>query len=451
MPAILADADFSEYDPYIMTGVAAMGKKTDTKKHKGSSGLTAKIVSLAVIPLLLLSIIASFIIALAIYDNFNKEVYNELRSECVTINTFISRKITSDIYSDQEIKADIFDNIAASTDMDITLFSGSERIITTVRQPNGRRAVGTYASSEVVSEVLDKNTDFYSRAADINGEIYYGYYMPLSDTDGNVIGMTFAGKNREGVIGSITFSIVGTLAVSWLLTAVVAAVCVSVASRMVQSLTVTAGFMGRIAEGDTDCVPDGRMLSRSDEIGDMGRAAVKLQTSLRELISNDPLTGLLNRRACNIRLAEMLDSANENDTGLTVVIGDIDLFKKFNDRYGHACGDLVLKEVSAILSEETSGCGIASRWGGEEFLLAFALSDDEAMDKMDRIMERIRGFRCEYDGEEISVSMTFGVQHFSGENNTDILVNSADAKLYYGKNNGRNRIVEYIPAEEAAE
>ncbi|MGN1423334.1 MAG: diguanylate cyclase [Oscillospiraceae bacterium] len=428
-----------------------MGKKSDTKTHKGSSGLTAKIVSLAVIPLLLLSLIASFLIAMAIYENFNKEVYNELRSECVTINSFISRKISSDIYSGEVMKEDLFDSIAASNDMDITLFSGAERIITTVRQPDGSRAVGTYASPEVISEVLDKKSDFFSRAADINGEIYYGYYMPLSDSDGNVIGMTFAGKNRQSVIGSITVSILGTLAVSWLLTAVVAVVCVSMAGRMVQSLAVTADFLGRISEGDTDCVPDERMLSRSDEVGDMGRAAVKLQTSLRELISNDPLTGLLNRRACNIKLAEMLDSANADDAGLTVVIGDIDLFKIFNDRYGHACGDLVLKEVSAILAEETKGCGIASRWGGEEFLLAFALPRDEAMAALGRIMERIRGFRGEYDGEEISVSMTFGVQHFSGEGNTDVLVNSADAKLYYGKNHGRNRIVEYIPAENAAE
>ncbi len=416
------------------------------KKHTDGSGLAFKIVAMAVVPLLILSLIASFFIADAINTSFNKEVYNELRSECVTINNFIGRKISSSTYQDSEIKPDLFDNVAEMTGMDITLFFGNERSVTTVRNTDGSRAVGTVAADEVTDRVLG-GSDFFSGETNINGEIYFAYYMPLINAEGEVIGMTFAGKTRDNVSHAIAYSIMGTLAVSWALTAVVAVVCGTAARRMVGSLTMTAEFMGRIASGDTDCAPDERMLSRRDEIGGMGRAAVKLQQSLRELISNDPLTGLFNRRACNIKLAEMLDRAKTEDSGLTVVIGDIDLFKKFNDRYGHACGDLVLKDVSAILKEGTNGCGIASRWGGEEFLLAFSLPDEEASAAMERIMQRIRSFHCEYDGEEISVSMTFGVQHYSGENNTDVLVNAADAKLYYGKNHGRNMIVEHIPEE----
>ncbi len=423
-----------------------MREKLRGKKHTDGSGLAFKIVAMAVVPLLILSLIASFFIANAIYTGFNKEVYNELRSECATINNFIGRKISSSTYQNSEIKPDLFDNVAEITGMDITLFFGNERYVTTVRNTDGSRAVGTVASDEV-TECVFAGSDFFSGETNINGEIYFAYYMPLVNAGGEVIGMTFAGKTRDNVSHEIAYSIMGTLAVSWVLTAVVAVVCGTAARRMVDSLTMTAEFMGRIASGDIDCVPDERMLSRRDEIGGMGRAAVKLQQSLRELISNDPLTGLFNRRACNIKLAEMLDRAKTEDSGLTVVIGDIDLFKKFNDRYGHACGDLVLKDVSAILKEGTNGFGIASRWGGEEFLLAFSLPDGESSAAMERIMQRIRSFRCEYDGEEISVSMTFGVQHYSGENNTDVLVNAADAKLYYGKNHGRNMIVEHIPEE----
>lgn len=417
------------------------------KTHTDGSGLAVKIVAMAVVPLLILSLIASFFIANAINNSFNKEVYNELRSECATINIFIGRKISSSEYQNFEIKPDLFDDIAESTGMDITLFFGDERSVTTVRDSGGNRVVGTRAAEDVSDCVLAGGNDYFSAEADINGEIYFAYYMPLSDAEGNIIGMTFAGKTRDNVSRAIFYSMLGTLAVSWSLTAVVAVICAMTARRMVKNLTMTAEFMGRIASGDTECVPDEKMLSRRDEIGGMGRAAVKLQHSLRELISNDPLTGLFNRRACNIKLAEMLDKAKNDDTGLTVVIGDIDLFKNFNDRYGHACGDLVLRDVSAILKEGTDGCGIAARWGGEEFLLAFSLADEEASAVMEQIMQRIRSFRGEYDGEEISVSMTFGVQHYSGENNTDVLINAADAKLYYGKKHGRNMIVEHIPAE----
>lgn len=428
-----------------------MEEKLSLRSHTSGSVLAPKIVAMAVVPLLILSVIASFFIAGAIVRNYSVDVVNELRSECITINTFISRKLKSSDYRNSEIKPDLFDSISQQTNMDITLFFGSERSVTTVKNPDGTRAVGTYADEEIASHVLVGGEDYFSEQANVNGNMYFAYYMPLFDVEGNIVGMTFAGKSRASVYHSVMLSIIGSLAVSWSLTAVVAVICGTAARKMVRALKMTAEFMGRIASGDTECELDERVISRRDEIGGMGRAAVKLQRSLRDLISNDPLTGLFNRRACNIRLAEMLDGAKADDSCLTVVIGDIDFFKKFNDRYGHACGDLVLRDISDILRRGTKGAGIAARWGGEEFLLAFSLSDDAAMAAMENIMQEIRNFRSEYDGEEISVTMTFGVQHYAGENNTDVIINAADEKLYYGKNHGRNMIVEHIPDTVPAE
>ena len=189
---------------------------------------------------------------------------------------------------------------------------------------------------------------------------------------------------------------------------------------------------------------DARLVNRKDEIGDMGRSAVKLQQALRNLISNDPLTGLYNRRACGIKMNDLRDRAISEGTPFVAAIGDIDFFKRFNDNYGHACGDKVLKDISGILRDGMRDIGFASRWGGEEFLLIFSVPYDEALAALGRIMDSIHTYRCKYEGKDIPVTMTFGISNYEG-GTVDALVNTADGRLYYGKNHGRNCIVESIP------
>lgn len=162
---------------------------------------------------------------------------------------------------------------------------------------------------------------------------------------------------------------------------------------------------------------------------------------------HDTLTGLYNRRSLYKMYEEMKDKGN-----FCVVMGDIDNFKKINDTYGHGCGDDVLKGVSSIMSELSKDDDIACRWGGEEFLLVIAGTKENCLARLNEIRDRIIALEINHNGKKINVTMTFGfvdcleiLQHTEFINpsvNIDALVQIADTRLYYGKENGKNVIID---------
>ena len=133
---------------------------------------------------------------------------------------------------------------------------------------------------------------------------------------------------------------------------------------------------------------------------------------------------------------------------MTVIIGDVDYFKTFNDRFGHACGDRVLKAVSAILTKTAGEDGIASRWGGEEFLLAFSGPEyEDVLAILNRLYEEIRNNSVAFGNDTLSITMSFGIQQYKAGMSVDDVINLADHKMYYGKKHGRDCVVDIIPTE----
>ncbi len=415
-----------------------------TTKHS----ITTKIIGLTVIPLFVLSGFLSTFAAISSYNSAYSEIYHELESLCHCIFEFVSAG-DDDIYSGGE---EIFDEICAHTGIDITVFANDTRLITTVKDDTGARIVGTKAAQDVINEVILGGQYYFSDNVEVNGMRYFGYYMPITDDSGAVTGMTFAGKSRANVDSKITGVIMRALCISWVATTAVAVLCVFVSNRMARSLRSVTELIKKISSGNTEAVPDERVISRTDEIGEFARSAVVLRNELKKLIFTDPLTGLLNRRACNKKLSEFKENADRLGQEFVVSIGDIDLFKNFNDNYGHACGDEVLKDISYILQSGVGDKGAVSRWGGEEFLLMFSGEPyEEAVETVKRIMSSIRAYRCRFNDLEIPVTMTFGIERYKSGVSIEHLVGRADDKLYFGKNHGRNRIVDELPENNLQE
>ena len=179
-----------------------------------------------------------------------------------------------------------------------------------------------------------------------------------------------------------------------------------------------------------------------DEIGDMGRHAVEVAETIKELIATDALTGLFNRRAGRIELAKCMEKVHANrDRCVTVAMGDIDFFKQINDRYGHECGDKVLASIADIFKKHLENKGFPVRWGGEEFLLVFKEDKESALASLQKIMEEICNKTFDYEDCRFSVTITFGVARYDGRDSMDSLIKKADDLLYRGKAEGRNRIV----------
>lgn len=165
---------------------------------------------------------------------------------------------------------------------------------------------------------------------------------------------------------------------------------------------------------------------------------------LEKLAVTDGLTGAFNHRHFRTRLEEEFSRAKRYKTHLSCVMLDIDHFKSINDAFGHAQGDIVLKEITDLLRKSVRKIDIVARYGGEEFVILLPHTDKEgAFIHAERIREAVRGNRCSDSNTCIMVTVSLGVATFPSEdiNSADDLVGRADNALYEAKKNGRNRTI----------
>jgi diguanylate cyclase (GGDEF)-like protein len=177
-----------------------------------------------------------------------------------------------------------------------------------------------------------------------------------------------------------------------------------------------------------------------------GLAIEKLQIieQANALATHDGLTGLINHRQFQALLKDEITRAIRYGDPLSLVLCDIDFFKKVNDTHGHPFGDTVLKDVSARLRENLrDGVDIVARYGGEEFALVLVKTDaQKAMETVERIRQQIEGRLLKSpQGEDIRVTMSFGIAvYLQHAKQLDMLIQKADKALYRAKENGRNRV-----------
>ena len=167
----------------------------------------------------------------------------------------------------------------------------------------------------------------------------------------------------------------------------------------------------------------------------------RLSRQLETMAKHDALTGVLNRRGMMERLQYEAIRSKRNQSTCSLILGDIDFFKKINDTCGHDAGDLVLKELGRVFPTYTRGQDLVSRWGGEEFLL---LLPDTGIQGARTLAEKIRTgiekMELVYDGRKIAVTMSFGLARVNPGGSIEEGITEADRHLYQAKEGGRNRV-----------
>jgi diguanylate cyclase (GGDEF)-like protein/PAS domain S-box-containing protein len=160
------------------------------------------------------------------------------------------------------------------------------------------------------------------------------------------------------------------------------------------------------------------------------------------LSRHDPLTGLLNRRSMQEKMDEEWQRCKRTGGNYTTVMLDADNFKKFNDRNGHECGDIILKAITDAMTETVRSTDCVGRWGGEEFLILLPATDGEGgLQLAEKIRKRIEWTAIAYGEESYKITVTAGVATSRGGERTDDCVRRADEALFIGKDRGRNRVV----------
>ena len=154
----------------------------------------------------------------------------------------------------------------------------------------------------------------------------------------------------------------------------------------------------------------------------------------------DGLTGLANRKAFDKKMDDCFAKWQQTKHPFTLVLIDIDHFKKINDTYGHPAGDAVLKEISARLRELSNESILVARYGGEEFAIIFDEDVQHAADIMDRFRQTTASKSIDAEGHTISVTISSGVAQIMSDERIGKLVRRSDEALYSAKMGGRNRV-----------
>lgn len=440
------------------------------KSTKGSLYTTVLLMTLT--PLIIYGVIVATYLSYSMRESIENETKNNLKNVAISVltayDTAYPGEYLLNIYEDKVelVKGDyteedlnkIVDAIKEDSNVDISMLiakvdtvdnsekdDNSEkylsviRTVTTVANSDGERYTGTLAADVIAEDIVIGGKDHFYNNVNINNTPYFAYYRPVYSIDGKTcLGAIGVAKPQAELTSAVARALTRNILITIVITLITAFFIMQFTSQIVDCIQKILVFLRELAADNLNAKLDETVMSREDELGEIGNASVKLQLSLKKLIERDGLTGLYNRRAGE----KNLDDLEKQHVKSSIAIGDIDFFKKFNDNFGHECGDEVLREVAKTLNEGMRGKGFVARWGGEEFLLVF-----EGFDKMaaglalGEILQSVRDNRVLYDGQEHSVTMTFGVTDRLDDEKVSDQIRRADDKLYEGKQGGRNRVV----------
>ncbi|MGL6005663.1 membrane-associated sensor domain-containing protein [Aeromonas sobria] len=187
-----------------------------------------------------------------------------------------------------------------------------------------------------------------------------------------------------------------------------------------------------------------RMLHRWFELAIMREHEnLTLLRQLDQLAKQDPLTGVANRRHFNIELERALAHSQESGAPLSLILIDVDYFKRFNDHYGHQVGDMCLKEVAQALKRSVrTPSDLVARYGGEEFVLLLPNTDSEAATAVaQRLQDGLASLQLEHLASDVApwVTVSQGIASIVSGEGASQLLERADRALYRAKESGRNQ------------
>ena len=375
------------------------------------------------------------------------------------------------------------EELKALFNSEVTIFHEETRIATTIIR-DGQSIVGTTLDSGIAKIVFNDKQE-YLGDADVLGEKYKTFYMPLLNAENDAFAAAVIGipltELTEETNSSIRYGIIlglGGLAIAIIL-------LYFMISSLSQPITILSGDLRNIANGNLgiDITVKG-----NDEVGDLGESLQKVADTLHKLLSEinktigehekgnieyfldteeffgdyrvladnivelaalgmrDQLTGLPNRRAFDNRLEMEWNRSIRDHSPLSILVLDVDKFKNYNDTFGHQQGDAALKTVAKTMrSSLKRPADFPARWGGEEFVVLLPLTDSKGAvavaDNLRRDIEKAVIPCDDEKGEKITVSIGVSTQIPVQGSAAETFIPSADAALYKAKEMGRNRVV----------
>jgi diguanylate cyclase len=217
---------------------------------------------------------------------------------------------------------------------------------------------------------------------------------------------------------------------------------ISVSSQLLEIVRVMDDF--KRSEADRDERLHIRYDSLMQHVLDMEEETSRVKAHMEEerlKARTDSLTGLPNRSAYDDHLNKEFERWGRYQQGFSIAIGDLDLFKRINDTYGHSAGDKVLRLISRVLLKNLRASDFVARFGGEEFVIIMpSTTAEEGVNAVEKLRKAISKSPFNFHGEPVTITMSFGVTQTHESDTKDVLFDRADTALYKAKQDGRNRV-----------
>ena len=281
-----------------------------------------KILMIAVCPVLMLGVISIFFISTQVRKAVTSEIEEALKgTAAATLAAYDQnagdyiQSTNGDIWKGSyniSKSESLVDKIKSNSGMDVTFFYGDERIMTSAKDANGDRVLGSRAGEKIVEKVLKGGEEYFSSAVSIEGELNYGYFMPVhqNNSDNQIIGMIFVGTNlkeKEAVVKRILSSISSSVIVVML---ICIAVGIKLAGSMSRNIKKSIQMVGRLAEGNLDVWVDDKLLKKKDEIGELSRVTITLRDTMRSTIKE-----ITDNAKALLEASQLLGTAADNTNG----------------------------------------------------------------------------------------------------------------------------------------
>lgn len=281
-----------------------------------------KILMIAIGPVLMLGVISIFFISTQVRKAVTSEIEEALKgTAAATLAAYDQnagdyiQSTNGDIWKGSyniSKSESLVDKIKSNSGMDVTFFYGDERIMTSAKDANGDRVLGSRAGDKIVEKVLKGGEEYFSSAVSIEGELNYGYFMPVhqNNSDNQIIGMIFVGTNlkeKEAVVKRILSSICSSVIVVML---ICIAVGIKLAGSMSRNIKKSIQMVGRLAEGNLDVWVDDKLLKKKDEIGELSRVTVTLRDTMRSTIKE-----ITDNAKALLEASQLLGMAADNTNG----------------------------------------------------------------------------------------------------------------------------------------
>lgn len=260
--------------------------------------LKQKILLIALIPLLILGVAITVVSNKKINDAMKVTISDGLRGTATAVRSTF-RKMNSEPYTLNENnelvkgdfnisqQVDLADDIKEVSDIDVSIYFGDTRYMTSAKDASGQRVLGTLSDTEVKDNVLGQGKEYFTDNVLVSGQQYFGYYIPLFDFEtGETVGMVFAGMQKEIVdsqIRQITMIIVVLAVVLMIFCAVLIFMIVG---KMSKRLNIGVNALEEVAQGKLNFKFDDDSLRQTDEVGEICRAIKKLEENLSDIIKN---------------------------------------------------------------------------------------------------------------------------------------------------------------------